>query len=298
VLVDAAVEAGVEIRTSFSVDGFTTDGDRVTGIRGRARADGAVVSERAAIVIGADGRHSQLADFVGAPEYHAVPPVTCWYWSYWSGVPDRGLSVYVRPNNAVFCFLTNDGLFGIFVAWRIQCFHAVRASIELHFMSVIDAIPDLSERVRNGHREERFAGCADLPNFFRKPYGLGWALVGDAGVHKDPFLALGICDAFRDAELLTTALDACFTYRRPLYGGLSEYESRRNEATTPDFHENLAAARFLPLPEEVYRLRAALRGNQEATNQFFRARQGLVPKEAFFNAENLERLMGAARPTA
>ena len=83
----------------------------------------------------------------------------------------------------------------------------------------------------------------------------GWALVGDAGVHKDPFLALGICDAFRDAELLTTALDACFTYRRPLYGGLSEYVSRRNEATTPDFHENLAAARFLPLPEEVYRRR-------------------------------------------
>jgi flavin-dependent dehydrogenase len=291
VLVDAAVEAGVELRTSFTVDGFTTDGDRVTGIRGRARADGAVVTERAAIVIGADGRHSRLAAFVGAPEYHVAPRVTCWYWSYWSGVPDRGAEVYVGKDNALFCFPTNDGLFGIFIAWRIECFHAVRANIEQHFMAAVDAIPGLSERVRNGHREERFAGCADLPNFFRKPYGLGWALVGDAGLHKDPFLALGISDAFRDAELLAAVLDACFTYRRPLYGGLAEYESRRNEATTADFHENLAAARFLPLPEEVSRLRAALRGNQEATNQFFRARQDLIPKEAFFNPENLESLM-------
>ena len=66
----------------------------------------------------------------------------------------------------------------------------------------LDLIPDFASRVCAGRREERFYGCSDLPNFYRKPYGNGWALVGDAGVHKDPFLALGICDAFRDAEFL------------------------------------------------------------------------------------------------
>jgi hypothetical protein len=35
-------------------------------------------------------------------------------------------------------------------------------------------------------------------------------LVGDAGVHKDRFLALGVCDALRDAELLTSAIDDGF----------------------------------------------------------------------------------------
>ena len=56
--------------------------------------------------------------------------------------------------------------------------------------------------VRNGKRSERFYGTADLPFFFRKPYGPGWALVGDAGYHKDPITAQGISDAFRDAELV------------------------------------------------------------------------------------------------
>jgi flavin-dependent dehydrogenase len=65
-------------------------------------------------------------------------------------------------------------------------------------MQVLGLAPPLAERVRAGRREECFYGTADLPNFFRKPYGPGWALVGDAGCHKDPFLALGICDAFRD----------------------------------------------------------------------------------------------------
>jgi hypothetical protein len=76
---------------------------------------------------------------------------------------------------------------------------------------------------------------------------------------------------------------------------LDEYERRRNEATTADYNENLAAARFQPIPEEVYRLRAALRGNAEATRQFMLVRNGRIPREAFFNPENLERVMGAGR---
>jgi flavin-dependent dehydrogenase len=43
---------------------------------------------------------------------------------------------------------------------------------------------------------------SDLP---RRPYGPGWALVGDAGYFKDPFAAHGIT-AFRNAELLTDAV--------------------------------------------------------------------------------------------
>lgn len=51
-------------------------------------------------------------------------------------------------------------------------------------------------------------------------------------------------------------------------------------------------ARFEPMPAEMYELRAALRGDQIATTRFFMARQGMIPREAFFNRENLERLLG------
>jgi flavin-dependent dehydrogenase len=296
VLLDAAVAAGAEFRDGFVVDGVVSDGDAVTGVRGHRSGQATTVTERARMTIGADGRNSHLARAVHAPVYEAVPPLTCWYFSYWSNVPATGLEVYVRPGQVIFAFPTNDDRFAIFVAWSRDRFPAVRADIEGHVLAAIDTIPALAERVRGGRREERFRGASDLPNFLRKPYGPGWALVGDAGCHKDPFLALGICDALRDAELLAEALDEGLTDRAPLVAALADYERRRNEATLPDYQQNLQAARFAPLPPELLRLRAAVRGDQEATNQFLMALEGMILRETFFNPANLGRIMAGAAP--
>ena len=105
-------------------------------------------------------------------------------------------------------------------------------------------MPHLAERVRSGKREERFVGTADLPNFFRKPYGSGWALAGDAGYHKDPSTAQGITDAFRDAELLSEALDSGFTEHRPLEEALADYERQRNETVMPIYELTCQLASF------------------------------------------------------
>jgi flavin-dependent dehydrogenase len=66
ILIEAAIASGAEFRPGFLVDDYLLDGAAVTGIRGRARASGAHVSERAWITVGADGRHSSLARVVGA----------------------------------------------------------------------------------------------------------------------------------------------------------------------------------------------------------------------------------------
>lgn len=292
VLVDAAVEAGAELREGFAVEDFLTEGERITGIRGRELATGKLVTERASITVGADGRHSRLARVVQAAVYEAHPAVACWYFSYWSGMPPMGLEIYLRRNRVIFAFPTNDGLAGIFIGWPSAELETVRPDIEGNFTAVLDQVPEFAERVRSGKREERFYGTTDLPNFFRKPYGLGWVLVGDAGCHKDPYLALGICDAFRDAEWLSDAIDGGLSGRRPVDAVMAEYERRRNEATIADYRENLALAQFKPIPAEVSQLRLALRGNQEDTNRFFLAREGMVPPETFFNPENLKRIMG------
>ncbi len=293
VLADAAAEAGAELRMEFSVDELVRDGDRVAGIRGRDRRGGAV-TERAAVVIGADGRNSPLARTVAAPEYDVHPPLTCWFFSYWSGVANRGIEIYTRRQRVIFAFPTNGGLFAVFVAWPSAELPAVRADIEGQLLAVVDDVPELAERVRAGRREERFRGATYLPNFLRRPYGPGWALVGDAGCHKDPFLALGCCDAFRDADLLVDALDDALSGRRPFEEAMAAYERARNEATMADYQENLAMARFMPLAEQQIRLMTALRGDQDATNRFFLAREGMIPRESFFNPENLGRLMAAA----
>jgi len=290
ILGDAAVEAGADLRQGFTVESLTTDGDRITGIRGRT-SRGALIAESAFIVVGADGRRSRVARFVKAPEYERYPTAMCWYFSYWSGVEPRGVEIYFRRGDAIFVFPTSDALLGVFIGWPIDRLPAIRADIEGRFMAALDEIPELAARIRSGRREESFRGASDMPHFYRKPYGPGWALVGDAGCHKDPILALGVCDAFRDVDLLTDALDEGLSGRRPIDEALHDYEQRRNELSMAEYRENLHLARFQPLPDETYRLRAALREDPHATRQFFLARQGMIPRESFFNPDNLQRLM-------
>src|SRR5262245_5410813 len=71
-LVDAAREAGAEVREEFTVDEVLSEDGRVTGIRGHAKG-GAPVTERARVVIGADGLHSTLARAVSPEAYREKP---------------------------------------------------------------------------------------------------------------------------------------------------------------------------------------------------------------------------------
>jgi 2-polyprenyl-6-methoxyphenol hydroxylase-like FAD-dependent oxidoreductase len=290
ILLEAAIEAGVEFRPGFSVEGYEQEGDRITGIRGVARDGGTSVVERARITIGADGRNSKLAQAVRAEVFQYHAPLTCFYFTHFSDVGNEGFELYSRAGNAAFSFVTNDDLLTIFVCWPIECFKEVRADVERHFLGTLDTFGNFGERVRAGRRAERFYGTADLPNFFRKPFGPGWALVGDAGYHKDPFMALGVADAFRDADLLAYAVHRGLSGQAPIDQALADYEKQRNEEASADYQENLQLARLHGPTPEALRLRAALKGNQEQINRFAMARVGMIPPESFFNPENLASL--------
>lgn len=294
ILVDAAVEAGAELREAFPVEMVIMDGERATGIRGRAKG-GATVTEEARIVIGADGLHSIVARTVRASEYNARPSLACAYYSYWSGIPPmEGYEYYVREHRVIITFSTNDGLTGIVVLWPNKEFREVRADIEGKFLNSLDLTPRLAERVRNSKREERFVGTADVPNFFRKPYGPGWALVGDAGYHKDPITAQGITDAFRDAELLAEAIAAGFSGRELLEKALADYEQQRNQAVLPMYEFTCQQASLEPPPPEMVQLFAALRGNHTETNRFLGVIAGTTPIPSFFSPENIQRIIATA----
>ena len=138
ILVDAAVKAGVDYRDDFIVDGYEFDGTKVSGVRGRDRKakSGDVVN--ADVTVGADGRGSLLARTVGAQEYDCVPTLTCWFFSYWSGVQATGVEVYPRSERVIFAFPTNDELFAVFIAWPIKEQRTVQADLERQFQQVID----------------------------------------------------------------------------------------------------------------------------------------------------------------
>ncbi|MFP5415672.1 MAG: NAD(P)/FAD-dependent oxidoreductase [Actinomycetes bacterium] len=188
----------------------------------------------------------------------SVAPSPTSYYSYFSGVPMPGAEVWVRPARVYINFPTNDGLTCVAMQAPIAGFHDFRSDIEGNFYRALAEVPELALRVRAGKRAERWSGSADVDNFFRTPHGPGWALVGDAGYQKDPILAQGISDAFRDAELLATAIHAGFTHQIPLEAALSEYERQRNEAALPGYEQTCAAASFTPPPQELMEKRSAL----------------------------------------
>jgi 2-polyprenyl-6-methoxyphenol hydroxylase-like FAD-dependent oxidoreductase len=149
--------------------------------------------------------------------------------------------------------------------------------------TVEEVSPDLADRLRSGRREERWAGAA-VPAFFRRPYGPGWALVGDAGYVKDPCTAQGITDAFCSAELLTDAVHDALCGRRPWDEALADYERRRNEAAMPMYEFTYAQASLEPPPPPLEDMLAALRDDQTSTDRFFGVFAGTVPVEDFFGA--------------
>ena len=292
-LVEAAVAAGAELREHFTVEEVLFEDGRVAGIRGHERS-GATVTERARIVIGADGRHSTIAKAVGAPTVVDRGTFCCGYYSYFSGVPVEQVELYPRPGRFAITFPTNDGLAVVFALWPREEFHAVRADIEGSFFETLDLAPGLAERVRGGKREERFTGTVDLPNFQRKAFGPGWALAGDALSHKDPILAQGITDAFHDAAFLAEAIHEGLSGERSMDLALAQYEQRHLETSMPLFEMTCEFATLQPPPPEMQQLLGALIGNQAGINQFMGTIDGTVPLSEFYAPVNLARLTGVA----
>jgi flavin-dependent dehydrogenase len=292
-LADSAVAAGAELREGVTVDELVTEGDRVTGIRGRTRG-GARIAERARIVVGADGMRSLVAGAVKAPRYHERPTLSCGYYTYWSGLPVDGFEGYIRTARAFAAVPTNDDLTMLVMSWPADEFDANRKNVEASYLSALDLAPEFAERVRAATRESRFMGSGDLPNFFRKPYGPGWALIGDAGYHKDPITAQGITDAFRDAEAMADAIDGAFSGRQAMPDALAAYQRTRDDAAMPLFEFTCDLASLHPPAPELEQLLGAMPGNAEAMNGFVSVIAGTLRPPDFFAAGNVERIMQAA----
>lgn len=290
-LVDEARAAGAEVRENFTVQEILREDGTVTGIRGVTQS-GTNVVERARIVVGADGMNSLVARTVEAPEYHTAPPLAFGYYCYWADVPLNGLEFYTRPGGTVIAFPTHDNHSAIFVERPSDQFKDFKKDLLGSYTRSIETYaPRLAERFRGGTQCHRIVGAGNRRNFFRKPGGPGWALVGDAGVHKDPITAQGITDAFRDAELLADAIGSWQSGTHDQQDALESYEQARNDALKPLYDFIVDHAAMEPFEDVFQDVLAALRDDPEALSEFFGVIQNTVPWGNFFTPQNLSRLL-------
>jgi 2-polyprenyl-6-methoxyphenol hydroxylase-like FAD-dependent oxidoreductase len=294
-LVDAAAEAGAELREEFAVEEVIVDDGRVTGIRGHAKG-GATVTERARVVVGADGKHSLVEKAVQPERYNESPVLTPAYYAYWSDLPTDAFDTYIRAEHGRgwAALPTHDDLTCVVQGWPRTEFEANRKDIEGAYMKSFELAPEFNERIARATRETRFAGMSDMAGYFLKPYGPGWALVGDAGYHKHPITAFGITDAFRDAEAVATALDDAFTGRRSYDDAMADYQRARDEEAMPIYEFTNDFAKIEPPPPEMQQLMGAMQGNQEAMDGFVSVMAGTLPAPEFFGPENAGRIMAQA----
>jgi len=292
-LVEAAAESGAEVREGFTVDELEIDDGRVVGIRGHAHG-GRPVVEHADVVVGADGRFSLLAKTVAAEQYHDRGPILCGYYAYWSDLPaDSSFAVTARPDRGWAVAPTHDELTLVVGGWPYRERAAHQHDVEGTYLGMFDLAPEFAERIRGATRESRIGGTA-VENYFRKPFGPGWALVGDAAYNKDFITAQGISDAFRDAEACADALHRALSGASPFDDTMAAYQAARDAHVLPMFEFTCELATLEPPPPEMQQLLGAIHGNQDAMDGFARMNAGVTSPAEFLSEENIGRIFAAA----
>ncbi len=287
VLAEGAVEAGVEFQQGCAVRDLVWEDDRVAGVRYTTPA-GAEVTERARLVVGADGMRSLVARKVGAPNVIEHPRVTCTYYSYWAGVPSD-FELYERPGRWIGVIPTNDDLTLLMTYFPQDEYNDVRKGVEPFYLDGFrTTAPELYERMLAGERVEQLYGTGHQENFFRKAYGPGWVLVGDAVNHKDSITARGITEAFVQAQSLTDHIGEGLHDDAALNAALRHYEDDLSDEALNHYQGALNVAELKP--QGRVDLLQKLVGHQEHIDRYFSTLSGACSIDDFYNEELLDLL--------
>lgn len=290
ILVAAATAAGAELREECRVTHLLHDETgRVTGVAGTH--GGRRFSARGRLVIGADGMRSTVARLARAPYTAQDPKLTCAYYSYWTDVP-AALELYERTGGWVAAVPTHHGATLVLTYFAQSRFEEVRAdAIRAHLDQVRTTAPALYDRLRGKERIERLRGTGDQRNFFRQASGPGWALVGDAGHHKDSITARGISDAFFQAETLAQRVgDHLAGDPALLDQALRQYTKDRDTALIPGYESTLTVARLAPPHAQRLSLLRAVQRDPELTSIYFDMVAGIGTTSALYTPKLLELL--------
>ncbi len=227
-LVEAARASGAEVIHGISLIDVARDASgRVRGaiLAGPDRSPRTVAAD---LVVGADGLRSNTARRIGAEVEHQASHAAATIYGYWAGLSLDGYQWRYVPGLSAGLIPTNEDRACVFISMSEERFRRQlpMGLHELYYAVLGEVAPEASDIVAT-QDPVQIRGFAGHRGFLRRPWGPGWALVGDAGYFRDPITAHGITDALRDAELLANAVE----------GGREEdfeaYRSARDAAARP-----------------------------------------------------------------
>jgi 2-polyprenyl-6-methoxyphenol hydroxylase-like FAD-dependent oxidoreductase len=246
ILVHAAAEAGADLMFGISVADVERDaGGRAMGILGHDRQR-QPVRLRAAVTIGADGLRSTVARAVGAPVERRAAYASAFIYAHVSGLETDGYQWLYSPGATAALIPTNHDQTCVSVgAPQARLRAELTGDLFASFRRLLaEASPELADRMAAVAAPRRLRGFPGVRGFLRRPWGPGWALVGDAGYYKDPITVHGMSDALRDAELLADAVAAVFAGERSEEAAMRDYHDTRNRLSLRLFAVTEAIASY------------------------------------------------------
>ena len=247
-LIDAAVAAGAEVRFGVDVTGLERDPTgRVIGVAGRDR-DGDLVRAHGWLTVGADGARSLVARHAEASTLRTGVGSGAIVYGYWDGLEVPGYEWFYRSGSTAGMIPTNDGAVCVFAGTSTHRFRQELAGdVRAGYLRLLKEATGADARLATTSPPGRLRAYPGRPSFVRRPWGPGWALVGDAGQFLDPLSTHGMTDALRDAQLLSLAVAAVLRGEDEP-AAFAAYQARRDHIAGPIFAavDQLAAYRWTP----------------------------------------------------
>jgi len=219
----------LDLREQTRVSDVIVEGGQVVGLRAESRAQEAL-EVRARVIVGADGRHSVVAERLGCRRPHALQRLALV--TYVRGVADcRELGeIFVDPPDyAILNPLAADRVnFSIVVPLA----HAAPWSRRLEDFMTARArqLPHLARRLEGAERVAPVRALGPLAHRVVEPRAGGVLLVGDAAGFYDPFTGEGIFTALRSAELAASTIAQALRAGDVSAAALSAYARARRAA--------------------------------------------------------------------
>jgi flavin-dependent dehydrogenase len=274
----------VELRMGVSATELLWDDARVVGLR--LTENGRRYEERARLVVGADGRHSWLARQVRAPEYERVVSPKANFIADYAGTnvePDMSVRVWDQVGSMGMVMM-EESLVTVGMGVWLTELDEFRSGLPESFERRLRRHPLYQQQLGDGVRISPIGGAVDLSMYKRKPYGPGWALVGDAGYHLDPLAARGTTAAVLSAELLARVVQEALGGKRPEAEAFGEFHARRDEQLRKEWDVSYTAImRPAPTRREVQEARL-LAGRPDLVEQHIEVMRGLRDADTFQRA--------------
>ena len=257
------------MRTGVSVTGTVTDrSGRVTGVALRDRADrtsATLVRDSSSAPTACASRDRPQRRGEDARRAPAVASTT---YTYVAGLDADGFEFHIGERAFAGVFPTHDGEANVWMCLPGDSARTRRRPTGSTASSTLleDASPSLAERVAAARITSPVRSRSACRTTCCEAAGPGWALVGDAGYHRDPITGHGITDAFRDAELLARRLGQLLRGDVPEAAALAAYRPSANDALAPIFDVTWRLAQFPPVDQFVeLQKRLAVLIDDEAT---------------------------------